>query len=354
MFKFDQLKSIHLEITNNCQASCPMCSRNNHGGLPNPLINNTSWTIADFKTVMTPEVFKQIHGFYICGNFGDPILNNDLIKMCEYTKSVAPDMPLRIHTNGSARSTSWWKRLARALPNNNGIVFALDGLSDTHSIYRIGTDFDTITRNAQAVIEEGIAAEWVFIRFKHNEHQVEEARQLAKDLGFTTFTVKNSSRFLLDPQFKVLDKQGELIYNLEPSSDNKMIFIDKNVIKNYRTVMSSMTIDCHAQEKREIYIDAYKNVFPCCWLASIPYNHIEDNTISSVRYAIRDDYTDLINTLGNVNGLNKSIKDIINSQPWQTCWEEYWTSKKLITCARTCGRSTITTFAQPRDQKENN
>jgi hypothetical protein len=60
-----------------------------------------------------------------------------------------------------------------------------------------------------------------------------------------------------------------------------------------------------------------------------------------------------MNTLGNVNGVERSIKDIIDSDAWQTCWEEYWTTKKLITCARTCGRSNVVSFAQPRDQKEN-
>jgi MoaA/NifB/PqqE/SkfB family radical SAM enzyme len=329
-----------------------MCSRNIHGGLDNPLISSAGWTIDDFKKIMTPEVLSQIKSFYFCGNFGDPILNNDLIKMCEYAKEVAPGMTVRVHTNGSARSASWWKQLANSLPGKNGIVFALDGLADTHSIYRIGTDFDTIIKNAKIVINEGIEAEWVFIKFKHNEHQVEEARQLAAELGFTTFTVKNSARFLLEPQFPVLNKQGETIYHLEPASTNQMVFIDKKVIENYKQVMSTMTIDCHAAREKEIYIDAYKNVFPCCWLSSIPYNYIEDNPISDVRYAIRDEYADLMNTLGSVNALDRSIKDIIDSDAWQTCWEEYWTNKKLITCARTCGRSNVVSFAQPRDQKE--
>lgn len=36
MFNFQDLKQVHLEITTRCQASCPMCSRNYHGGLDNP------------------------------------------------------------------------------------------------------------------------------------------------------------------------------------------------------------------------------------------------------------------------------------------------------------------------------
>ena len=36
MFKFNELKTVHLEISTRCQASCPMCPRNYHGGLENP------------------------------------------------------------------------------------------------------------------------------------------------------------------------------------------------------------------------------------------------------------------------------------------------------------------------------
>ena len=116
MFNFKDLKDIHLEITNRCQASCPMCSRNIHGGLENPLIKNNDWTINDFKHILPSKVLRQITGFYFCGNFGDPIINNDLIEMCQYSTDTNPDLWIRIHTKGGARNKQWWKDLAKALP----------------------------------------------------------------------------------------------------------------------------------------------------------------------------------------------------------------------------------------------
>ena len=56
MFKFSELRQIHLEISNRCQASCPMCSRNYHGGQDNPLIKGKDWTLDEFKQIMSPEV----------------------------------------------------------------------------------------------------------------------------------------------------------------------------------------------------------------------------------------------------------------------------------------------------------
>ena len=148
MFKFNQLENIHLEITNRCQASCPMCSRNIHGGLENPLIKNQDWTITDFKQILTTEVLQQLKGFYLCGNFGDPIINNDLIDMCSYSRDINPNLNIRLHTNGGARNTDWWKKLAKAMPKYHNVIFAIDGLADTHSLYRVGTSFNKVLENA--------------------------------------------------------------------------------------------------------------------------------------------------------------------------------------------------------------
>jgi len=227
MFKFSDLKTVHVEITNRCQASCPMCPRNFHGGLPNPNLKLSDWTYEEFSSMFTPSILKQMQGIYFCGNFGDPIINDDLILMCQYVKENAPEIDLRIHTNGGARSVDWWKRLYSAMPKRHVVIFALDGLEDTHHLYRIGTKYDTVIRNAKAFINAGGTAEWVFIKFKHNQNQVEEAEQRSKDLGFERFTVKNTIRFIGEPKYKVVDKEGIHVYDLEPPTDNTGTLINK-------------------------------------------------------------------------------------------------------------------------------
>lgn len=352
MFKFTELKTIHLEITNNCQASCPMCSRNIHGGLENPLMTISSWTLADFKTIMTKEVLDQVESYYFCGNFGDPILNNKLISMCEYSVETAPNTGIRIHTNGSARSVSWWERLAKALPKNHRVIFAIDGMEETHSLYRMGTDFKQILRNARAFIQAGGRAEWAFIRFKHNEHDVEVAKQCASSLGFESFVVKDSSRFLLDPQFPVYDSKGNTTHYLEPSGYSEIKFIDRNIVKNYRKIVQNTEINCQAIELKEIYIDAFGRVFPCCYIAMIPYIPLDtDPGLTAIRLAVLDEYKALLADLGGSTALDArlhSIEDIVNSLPYQTIWQDYWNAKKLITCVRSCG--VIQDFSKPADQ----
>ena len=348
MFKFNELKTVHLEITNNCQASCPMCNRNIDGGLDNPLIKIKNWSLDDFKQIMTP-LFNTVHGFYFCGNFGDPILNNDLLAMCHYTNKVSPKTRIGIHTNGGARTTEWWIDLAGALPADHLVTFALDGLEDTHHLYRVGTTFENVTRNAKSFIRAGGRAEWVFIRFKHNEHQVEEARRLASEWGFEKFTVKNSSRFILEPTVKVVDRDGKETHRIEPASDTPLKFIDKKVIDAYKQVVDSSVIECKVQKNKEVYIDAYRNLYPCCWIASVPYSYIEQDGALEVRTEMYKQHQELIESLGDTNTLKRSVEEIINSTEYQSVWDKYWTTNKLIVCARTCGVNTE--FAKPMDQE---
>ena len=347
MFKFNELKQIHLEITNNCQASCPMCSRNHHGGMDNPLINVTNWSVDEFKSIITQEVLDQVEHIYFCGNFGDPLLNDGLIEMCQYIKDNS-NVYVRIHTNGSLRNIKWWESLAKALPENHVVIFALDGLEDTHSRYRIGTDYNKVIQNAKAFIDAGGIAEWVYIVFEHNEHQVEIARQRAKDLGFSQFIVKNSSRFVGDTNFPVYDKLGNTVDVLKPSSNTVITFLDNKALANYKDIVNRTEIECFVKKVKEVYIDAHRNLLPCCFLASTPYNYSAPGSlVFDIRQVIQKQYDDLVNDLKVISTLDKSIKDIIDSDEYQNVWGEYWTTKKLITCVRACGKNQ---FSKPTDQ----
>jgi len=171
---------------------------------------------------------------------------------------------------------------------------------------------------------------------------------MAKELGFQHFTLKVSSRFILEPKVKVVDRKGNTTHFVEPATDVPIKFIDKKVIDNYKTIVANAVIGCKSKHEKEIYIDAYGEVLPCCWLASVPYNYINPDDTIDVRTDMLCQHHELVNSLGNVNAFTKTVKDIIESDQYQTVWDDYWTTNKLITCARTC--SINTDFIKPRDQ----
>ena len=67
MYKYHDIKQVHLEITQRCQASCPMCDRNQNGGADNQHITNAELSLADCKRIFTPQFIKQLDIMYMCG-----------------------------------------------------------------------------------------------------------------------------------------------------------------------------------------------------------------------------------------------------------------------------------------------
>jgi len=85
----------------------------------------------------------------------------------------------------------------------------------------------------------------------------------------------------------------------------------------------------------------------------IPYQPMDQEAeVLPIRQRILSQYYELVESLGGIDSLNgekKPVKDIINSEAYQTVWNSYWNENKLITCARSCG-ILPDVFSTPRDQ----
>lgn len=354
MFKFSELRTLHIELTSRCQASCPMCARNYHGGQANENLPVGEISLDEFKLIVNQTVLSQIDYIYFCGNYGDPIMSNDLISIIQYCKDSKEDIQIGVHTNGSARTTEWWKELASVLPKNHSVHFALDGLEDTHHLYRVGTDFNKIIENAKSFISNGGKAEWTYLSFKHNEHQIETAREMAKMLGFAAFNLKATSRFLEKPWFDVLGKNNEVSYKLEPTSEHEIKFIPPEIIKSYKKVVEDATIKCKVLEDKSLYIDAFKQLWPCCWIGAVPYTFSRpSDIINKYQTDQTKNVNELVDSIGgytSINLMKRSIKEITEDVRWSNVWQEYWDNKQLATCAKTCGVYSEKIMTQPHDQ----
>jgi MoaA/NifB/PqqE/SkfB family radical SAM enzyme len=354
MYKYNQIGAVHFELSSNCQASCPMCARNHHGGQENPLLKVKDINLEQFKSI-APELFlKQLHTITMCGNFGDPLLNNDLIPIIDYIVAANPKVRIDVHTNGSLRSKTWWTKLAKAMPSNHLVQFGIDGLADTHALYRIGTDFNKIIENAKTFIAAGGLARWNFITFRHNEHQLETARQLAKDLGFESFYEKQTSRFIGNPWFDAVDKNGAVTHRLENPTEQKLVFIDRKTVENYREVIKTAKISCEVEELKSVYVDALGYLYPCCFVGATPYLHSQpDQLVHDYRQDSQASLTTVLDKFGGLeqfNLRNRTIQEIVDSKEWQTIWDESFKDNTLHVCARTCGKFPEPVISQCRDQ----
>ena len=177
MYKLTDIKAIHLEVTSRCQAKCPMCARRLNGGPLNPFMGLDEISIDKFMEWFDIDFIKQLNHLGMCGNLGDPIVAQDTLKIYQYLREANPHMGLQMHTNGSGRTDKWWKELAKLKVN---VVFGIDGLADTHAKYRINTDWKKIIHNVMTFVDAGGKARWDMLVFAHNEHQIEECKELSK------------------------------------------------------------------------------------------------------------------------------------------------------------------------------
>jgi MoaA/NifB/PqqE/SkfB family radical SAM enzyme len=319
MYKLEDIKDIHLELTSKCQARCPMCPRRIHGGMKNPLFDLNEITLEQFKDWFSEDFIRQLNALAMCGNLGDPIIAQDCLEIFQYLRELNTTMRLTLNTNASARQSDFWKGLAQA---NVKILFGIDGLADTHEIYRIDTDWHKIIENAKTFIAAGGYAEWHMLVFKHNEHQVEECRALSTELGFKVFTSKHTSRFT-ENGWTVLDDEGRTRYTIYPTQ-RSLDMIPKK-IESVIDIKPN-TISCMAKRSQQIYIGADGAVSPCCWL---------DLKWGMPMWPKRIDYMDRIGEFPNLN--QNTLKEIFDSKIFDRV-EDTWEDKPLLTCSQQCGK----------------
>lgn len=317
MYNLTDIRDIHLEITSKCQARCPMCPRRINGGVINPLITLEEIDLITFKQWFPESFIKQLDSLFMCGNYGDPIIAKDCLEIFEYLREINPSIRLSMHTNGSARNVTWWKSLAET---NIRVVFGIDGLRDTHKLYRIDTDFDQIIRNADAFIQAGGHAEWHMLVFEHNEHEIDECRKLSEKLKFETFQVKHTTRFV-QGKFNVLDDGGKTINILYPSQRSKDMI---NKTTKYLTDVKPV-ITCKAAKYRQFYVSATGNITPCCWLDLEDQLHRQDTRI---------DYMDKLGEFPNLN--RQSLQEIFDTGYFNKI-AGTWDNDPLMECSKQCG-----------------
>jgi MoaA/NifB/PqqE/SkfB family radical SAM enzyme len=282
MYKYEDIKSIHLEVTQNCQASCPMCDRNMNGKGINPHINLDELTLEDCKKIFLPEFITQLNTMYMCGNLGDPIVARDTLEIFRYFREHNPNMWLSMNTNAGAKNVEWWKELADIFKNKGAVIFSVDGLSDTNHIYRQGVVWDNVERNMRAFIAAGGRARWDFLIFEHNQHQVEEAELLATQWGCEKFIKKKTGRFITQDSKKkeshqAVDKKGKVAAELKKPDikyQNNALKTQEKVEKKYNSMdayYDRAPIICKVKKDNSLFITAEGLALPCCWTAGRMY-----------------------------------------------------------------------------------
>lgn len=199
-YKLCETKRVQFEISNFCNLLCPSCARENRKK-KNLDINNKFLSAKIIKEKFKPEDLPNLEKIRFCGNIDEPTMHPDLEEILIYFCSNWPFAEITISTNGCTRNINFWKRLGEisAKYPNYSTTFAIDGLKDTNHIYRIKSNWEKIDKNIKSYFSvNGAKAIWQFVVFSHNEHQIIEIQNKAKEYGFSNVLLRYSGRKTLD------------------------------------------------------------------------------------------------------------------------------------------------------------
>ena len=193
----DEIKYLQVDHNSTCNLRCPQCART-HEGQTHPDLPQVELQVDTYKKFLNGS--KNLETVMWCGNYGEAIVSNTFFECLQYVVENS-SAKIIITTNSSARDKSWWKEVALLLKGRGKINFSIDGLADTNHIYRVNANWDKVIENVKTFIKAGGRARWDYLVFGHNEHQVDTAVKLAKELGFEQFQIKLTNRFVNDTQY---------------------------------------------------------------------------------------------------------------------------------------------------------
>jgi len=226
-----------------------MCARET-----DPLFDKSSQhhlSMADILRVFDADKIAELDKMFMCGNYGDPAAGRHTMNIYQEFRKINPGIVLGMNTNGAIQDAGWWKELGQLFNQlRDYVVFSIDGLEDTNHIYRKNVVWKKLMTNVIAYVSGGGTAHWDMLVYKHNQHQVDQAEQLARDLGFRWFRAKISKRGFTELLQAPIDWQ-------DPRSH-------------------STSIQCRVIEEQSLYIDAQGRVSPCCWLGGRQTDFVTD------------------------------------------------------------------------------
>jgi len=194
-----------------------------------------------------------------------------LVNVC-----IGRNLKIQVHTNGSLRSSSWWQSLGEKLSAHiHDIWFGIDGIGETHEIYRQATNYNKIIENAKAFIEHGGFATWQFIPYEHNQHQIMAALRESQNLSFKKFKLVTSFRNKTTVKHWKTGQEFEL---KAASNLGKMI-------KMPNKKLQPTSEDCmHLSPMPSIYLNAQGNLSWCCYRNDKNDKHIQDVLESGLQF----------------------------------------------------------------------
>jgi MoaA/NifB/PqqE/SkfB family radical SAM enzyme len=337
---------LQFEISSNCNAQCPGCVRNVFVNSDDPAVNtditniqiithpdipkNVYLDLEVFKSVFTDRVKQKLEFIEFIGTIDDPLVHPQFLDMLKFIVEEMPNVRIVIHSNASLRTPEYFAEMAIILKKiKHRFSFSIDGLEDTNHLYRRNTNWDKIINNARAFISAGGYAVWQYLIFPWNEHQLDDAKLFASELGFSEFRARND-RSLSNQTFKEM-----------AVLTNKAIKF-KNAKLKFDTQAMDSEIDCVMRPRGMYFINYEGNVWPCCFLNNQFYRKFG---------ALEENYDRFENNYEHAwnNIHHYSIDEILDNKFYTEDLIDSWNSTshgtgakdRIMKCTNTCSKKKL-------------
>lgn len=176
-----------VDPTNFCQLQCPFCPT----GAGRGVRDKAALKLEHFDRLLAELGPYVVHLDVM--NWGEPTLNKDLPGMLACAKRH--QIEIKMDTNLNDASDAMLEGLIRS--GLDVLSVSIDGATqEAYQKYRVGGNLERVLENVRRLLrkkkELGSATPrviWQFIVFKHNEHEVERARETAASLGMDDFSL---------------------------------------------------------------------------------------------------------------------------------------------------------------------
>lgn len=174
---------------NVCNLRCPLCPTGN-GDIER---SRGMLKYKDYQVILDKiapyAVEISLH------NWGEPLLNKEIFDIIRATshRGIATNMS----SNLSIEKDNLGERLVES--GLEYLIVSLDGVTqDVYEQYRARGNIDLVFQNMRSIMEakkrlksKTPKIEWQFLVFKHNEHQIEQARAMAEEFGVDRFRLRS-------------------------------------------------------------------------------------------------------------------------------------------------------------------
>ena len=177
----DLITCLDFEISSICNAGCSVCPRGTIGHYNQ--FTQTYWRIDEVKAHIDLEIIKNLKTLILCGNFGDPMGNPDIVKIVRYFKEINQSIDINISTNGSIGNPNDYAELAEL---GVSMRVGLDGVGEFNELYRVNAKWDKIVENLNLFASKSSKHQLdiQFLMWAETTNQIVPMIDFIKSIGF--------------------------------------------------------------------------------------------------------------------------------------------------------------------------